>query len=79
MRGLASLTPSWVPPRPCEYAAEVPAVLPVHVLAVPQIQFTIRVPNIPVVCLAGPVVVQSVTPLVQLTTLDACSASAPGF
>ena len=36
MRGLASPHPSWVPPRPCDHAAEVPAVLPVHVLAVPD-------------------------------------------
>ena len=38
-----------MPPRPCDHAAEVPAVLPVHVLVVPQTQFTIRVPDIPVV------------------------------
>ena len=50
VRAWHPLTPSWVAPRPCEYAAEVPAVLPVHVLAVPRIQFTIRVPDIPVVC-----------------------------
>ena len=31
---------------PCDHAAEVPAVLPVHVLAVHQIQFTKRVPDI---------------------------------
>ena len=29
-----------MPPRPCDHAAEVPAVLPVHVLALPQFQFT---------------------------------------
>ena len=39
------LNPSWMPPRPFDHAAEVPAVLPVHVLAVHQIQFTIRVPG----------------------------------
>ena len=48
-----------MPPRPCAHAADVPAVLPVHVLAVHQIQFTIRVPDIPVVCRAGYVVVQT--------------------
>ena len=57
-RGSSTEGPSWVPPRPCDHAAEVPAVLPVHVLAVPQIQFTIRVPDIPVVCKAGYVVAQ---------------------
>ena len=45
--------------RSRDHAAEVPAVLPVLVLAVPQIQFTIRVPDIPVVCSAGYVVVQT--------------------
>ena len=53
-----------MPPR----AAKVPAVLPVHVLAVPQTQFTIRVPDIRVVCRAGYVVV----------TVDTCPASALG-
>ena len=48
VRGLASPHPI-LPLRPCDHAAEVPAALLFHVLAVLKIQFTIRVPDIPVV------------------------------
>ena len=78
VRGLASPHPSWVPPRPCDRAAEVPSVLPVHVLAVPQTQFTIRVPDIPVVCRAGYVVVVFSFRALLSSTVDTCPASALG-